>query len=236
MAAADTSRLLLARPATEVAPRLLGAELSAAGVTVRITEVEAYGGVGEDPASHAHRGQTARNAAMFGEPGMLYVYFTYGMHWCLNVVCGPVGAASAVLLRAGEVIGGIDVARTRARLGAPDRDLARGPARLARVLDLSGVHNGLPLLSHADSSSESSCADVPPCSTGESSTPSTVDGGQAPQLFLAPPLAKSLISTGPRVGIKQAIERPWRFWLTDEPTVSSYKRHVPRSPRQSSGG
>ena len=138
----------LAGHAAEVAPRLLGARLTTcvdgARVSVRIVEVEAYGGVGEDPGSHAFRRQTARNTTMFGPAGHLYVYFTYGMHWCANVVTGPSGDAGAVLLRAGEVIEGRDAARAR-RARSSDRDLARGPARLACALGLDGRHDGADL-------------------------------------------------------------------------------------------
>ena len=145
-----TSRLL-ARAAPDVAARLLGSlitsDIGDECVAVRLTEVEAYGGVGEDPGSHAFRGQTARNATMFGPPGRLYVYFTYGMHWCANVVTGPEGSASAVLLRAGEVIEGIDVARERRPAARRDRDLARGPARLAVSLGLTGEQDGVDLTS-----------------------------------------------------------------------------------------
>lgn len=131
----------LAGPVLEVAPRLLGATLSHGGVSVRITEVEAYDGAGTDPGSHAHRGPTPRNQVMFGPPGHLYVYFVYGMHHCCNVVCGPEGSAAAVLIRAGEVIEGIDVARTR-RTGAREVDLARGPARLCDALGIDRELNG----------------------------------------------------------------------------------------------
>ena len=103
------SRDFFARPALEVAPDLLGFLLTHTSrqgtVTVRLTEVEAYAGQ-DDPGSHAFRGPTPRTQVMFGPPGHLYVYFTYGMHWCMNLVCGPTGAASAVLLRAGEVVVG----------------------------------------------------------------------------------------------------------------------------------
>jgi DNA-3-methyladenine glycosylase len=129
-----------------VAPQLLGCLLVAGDVTVRLTEVEAYGGHGADPGSHAHRGPTPRSAIMFGPPGRLYVYFTYGMHWCANVVTGPEGEAAAVLLRAGEVIEGLETARAR-RTGANDRDLCRGPARLTKALGLDGSHLGADLLS-----------------------------------------------------------------------------------------
>ena len=125
----------------EVAPRLLGAVLTHGGVSVRLTEVEAYAGP-LDPGSHAHRGRTARNAVMFGPPGHLYVYFVYGMHHCANLVTGPEGDPGAVLLRAGEVVAGLDVARER-RPSSRDRDLARGPARLCRVLGIDLADNGI---------------------------------------------------------------------------------------------
>ena len=116
-------------------------DVGGARVVVRITEVEAYGGVGEDPGSHAFRRRTPRNATMFGRAGLAYVYFTYGMHWCLCVVTGPPDEASAVLVRAGEVIEGVDAARAR-RPGACDRDLARGPARLTVALGVTGEEDG----------------------------------------------------------------------------------------------
>lgn len=183
-------------PVLEVAPRLLGAELSAGGVTVRITEVEAYDGA-EDPGSHAHRGPTPRNQVMFGPPGRLYVYFTYGMHHCCNVVVGPTGRAAAVLVRAGEVVGGIDLARER-RPGSPDRDLARGPARLCRALAIDRSLDGVAL--------------------GE---------GRVDLTLPIDPVADSAVSRGPRVGLRAAADRPWRFWLTGAETVS---RYVPAAP------
>src|SRR6185436_12620194 len=129
------------RPVLEVARELLGCHVSHAGVTIRLTEVEAYDG-SNDPGSHAFRGLTPRTRVMFGEPGGLYVYFTYGMHFCANLVCGPVGAASAVLMRACEVVDGLDVAGSR-RPGVVGRDLARGPARLAMALGLGRDQNGI---------------------------------------------------------------------------------------------
>ncbi|MDQ1721663.1 MAG: DNA-3-methyladenine glycosylase [Pseudonocardiales bacterium] len=189
-------RELLSRPALQVAPVLLGATLlsSVAGaeVLVRITEVEAYEG-SVDAASHAFRGQTKRNAVMFGEAGRLYCYFVYGMHWCANVTCGRPGLPAAVLLRAAEILDGelVAQARTRTRLSPPK--LASGPARLARVLGLTGDCTGLDLL----------------------------DPRSLVQLTrLRPPGA---YRTGPRVGVAAAAEHPWRFWLPDDPSVSSYR-------------
>ena len=133
-------RALLARPSVEVAPLLLGSVVHGRGVSVRLTEVEAY--LGEiDPGSHAFRGETARNRVMYGEPGHLYTYFTYGMHVCCNVVVGEEGIPSAVLVRAGEVVDGVELARSR-RNGATDRDLARGPARLCVALGITLEDDG----------------------------------------------------------------------------------------------
>jgi DNA-3-methyladenine glycosylase len=188
----------LDRPADRVAPDLLGCVLDGHGVQVRLTEVEAYSGEGLDPASHAHRGPTVRNTLMFGPPGFLYVYFTYGMHWCANVVTGPEGRASAVLLRAGEVVGGIDLARAR-RPRATDRDLCRGPARLAKALGLDKESLGLDLLDPA-----------------------------SPVRLLPRRGRRPVVSSGPRVGITVGTETPWRFWVEGDPTVSSYKPGVRR--------
>jgi DNA-3-methyladenine glycosylase len=188
----------LDRPADQVAPDLLGCVLEGHGVQVRLTEVEAYSGEGLDPASHAHRGPTARNTLMFGPPGFLYVYFTYGMHWCANVVTGPEGRASAVLLRAGEVVGGLDVARAR-RPRASDRELCRGPARLAKALALDRGSLGLNLLDPA-----------------------------SPVRLLPRRGPRPVVSSGPRVGITVGTQTPWRFWVEGDPTVSSYKPGVRR--------
>lgn len=163
-------------------------------VAVRLTEVEAYEGL-DDPASHAFRGQTNRTAVMFGPPGHLYCYFTYGMHWCANVVCGPEGVASAVLLRAGEIVEGADVVRERRPAARRDADLARGPARLATALGLGADTNGVDL-----------------CSP------------ESPVRIESMPLRRRAgIVAGPRVGITVATERAWRFWLDGDPTVSSFK-------------
>jgi DNA-3-methyladenine glycosylase len=211
----------------EVAPKLLGMVLrrttDEGTVAVRITEVEAYDGP-NDPGSHAYRGETARNAVMFGPPGFLYVYFTYGMHFCMNVVVGPAGNPSAVLLRAGEVIEGADLARARrgqpipekvafnqttggVRQGPvtkgpkpnPDRDLARGPARLCVALGIGREGNGADLLAK-----------------------------DSPIQLLTGPGFDGEPSTGPRVGLREAADRPWRFWIPADPTVSPYRPHVPK--------
>ena len=186
------------RPVLEVAPDLLGCLLAGPDVTVRITEVEAYDGAG-DPASHAFRGRTPRNAVMFGPPGHLYVYFTYGMHFCANVVCGPEGVPSAVLLRAGEVVDGLAVARARRPAARRDRNLADGPAKLLQVLGMDGTANGTPLLD----------------GTGPLALRAPVDA--------VPPAA---VEAGPRVGVSSAHDVPWRFWIAGDPTVSAYRRHA----------
>ena len=187
---------------TEVAPRLLGAHLTSAVdgavVTVRLTEVEAYGGVGEDPGSHAFRRRTPRNATMFAPAGHLYVYFTYGMHWCANVVTGVEGEAGAVLLRAGEVVAGIEIARAR-RPGSSDRDLARGPARLARALCLDGAMDGADLR------------------------------GPIVRLDLGAPPPPAAVSTSARTGVAGAgAGHPWRFFIAGDRFVSPYRAAAPR--------
>ena len=192
----DLAELLSGR-ALAAAPHLLGAllrhEAADGAVTVRITEVEAYCGDGTDAAAHTHRGPTPRNKVMFGSSGSLYVYFSYGVHWCCNVVCGPEGAGDAVLLRAGEVVEGIEVARIRRAAARRDIDLARGPGRLTQALGISGAANGVNLLDRT---------------SRVTLTAATVT------------LPKSRTNVGPRVGISKAAELPWRFWLDGEPTVS----------------
>jgi DNA-3-methyladenine glycosylase len=179
---------------------LLGCRLTGHGVTVRLTEVEAYAGTGGDPASHAHRGRTGRNAVMFGPPGYAYVYFTYGMHWCMNVVCGAEGTASAVLLRAGEVVEGIETARARRPAVRRDTELARGPARLCAALGIDRSTYGAYLLDGGPVRLEPADALVEPAS----------------------------VCAGPRVGVTGAHDMPWRFWIDGDPTVSVYRRHVPK--------
>ena len=185
------------RPARslEVAPRLLGATFTHGGVTVRLTEVEAYDGP-NDPGSHAHNGRTERNAVMFGPPGHLYVYFTYGMHHCCNVVVRARRRGRAPYCSAPARSSTASRSPAYAGRGSTDRDLARGPGRLCKALGIDRADNGLDL------------RDV-----------------------LVPGPVPSDISTGPRVGLRKAAERPWRFWITGEPTVSRYVAAKPRVRR-----
>ncbi|MGY1814950.1 DNA-3-methyladenine glycosylase [Blastococcus sp. SYSU D00820] len=191
-----TSEQLLG-PVDVVAPALLGCwvvtDRPEGQVAVRLTEVEAYSGEGEDPASHAHRGPTPRAAIMFGPPGRLYVYFSYGVHWCANVVVGPEGRGSAVLLRAGDVVVGEDLAAVRRPAARTARDLARGPARLTQALAIGPDDRGRDLLDPA--------------------SPVRLHAGQPP----------AAVSAGPRVGISVAMELPWRFWQTDATSVSAFR-------------
>ena len=188
-----------------VARDLLGALLTRrtpdGAVAVRITEVEAYAGEA-DPGSHAYRGETARNRTMFGEPGHVYVYRHLGLHHCLNVVAQPTGSPAAVLLRAGEVVEGADVAwRRRERVGVVDshRQLARGPARLAVCLGLDMSANGADL----------------------------TEAGGAVVLHRDQSAMQPTHASGPRVGVAghggDPQHYPWRYWLTDERTVSAYR-------------
>lgn len=213
----------MTRPATrddlsalpvEVAPRLLGAFLETVvggeRVVARLTEVEAYHGLGTgdrpDPGSHARMGPTARNATMWGEPGHLYVYLSHGIHSCVNVVCGPAGVAGGVLLRGGEIVDGADIAerRRRERRGAvrSERDLARGPGRLGDAVGLRHpVHDGIDAV------------------TGE------VRAGARARLLL-PSEPPASIATGPRVGVAGVAGTdafPWRFWIEGDATVSAFR-------------
>jgi DNA-3-methyladenine glycosylase len=194
----DSSLAMLERPSIEVAPQLLGAVLHGRGASIRITEVEAY--LGElDPGSHAYRGRTKRNAVMFGPAGHLYTYFTYGMHVCANIVCGTEGEATAVLLRAGEVVDGLDVARARRVTSKTDADLARGPARLCVALGITLADDGARL------------------------------GGEFRLELPTAPVEE--VASGPRTGVSGpggTDAYPWRFWIPGDPSVSPYKRHVPK--------
>src|SRR5256885_6787526 len=199
---APMDRAFYDRPVLEVARDLLGMVVVHENTALRLTEVEAYAG-DRDPASHAYRGRTARNAVMFGPGGHAYVYFTYGMHFCMNLVCGPVGAAAAVLLRAGEVVGGVEHARLK-RPGATDRDLAPGPARLTKALGVDRALDGVDV-TRRDSPLRVLRGDV-------------VD--------------EDAVRRGPRVGVNAAAEQPWRLWIDREPTVSTYRAHAPRARRR----
>jgi DNA-3-methyladenine glycosylase len=190
---------LCEEPATHVAPRVLGGLLSVDGVVLRITEVEAYLGVGEDPGSHAFRRKGPKNATMFGDPGRLYSYLTYGMHVCANIVCSPHGSASAVLLRAGEVIEGVAIARERRITATRDRDLARGPARLTKALGITLLDDGVDLES----------------------------GRVHLELPAAASPFRTSLRTG--VSGPGGIEPyAWRFFIPDEPSVLPYKAHPKR--------
>ncbi|MEU6461671.1 DNA-3-methyladenine glycosylase [Streptomyces sp. NPDC046976] len=199
------------RPVLDVAPDLLGRVLVRTTpdgpISVRLTEVEAYDGP-NDPGSHAYRGRTARNAVMFGEPGHVYVYFTYGMWHCMNLVCGPEGRASAVLLRAGEVVEGAELARKRRPTARNDRELAKGPARLATALEVDRALDG-----------------TDACTAGE--TPLRILTGT--------PVPAEQVRSGPRTGVAgeggNGEVHPWRYWVADDPTVSPYRAHVPRRRR-----
>lgn len=193
-------RDVFAASALEVAPRLLGGVLShdtdAGLVALRITEVEAYVGDGVDPGSHAFRGPTRRNRVMYGPPGHLYTYFTYGMHVCANVVCSPDGVASAVLLRGGEIVEGEALARERRGSAVPVRELARGPARLVVAMGISLDDGGADLLG----------------------SPFGL------QLAEHPVVASSGPRTGVS-GAGGGLDFPWRYWIDGDPTVSPYRRH-----------
>lgn len=209
------ARSWYARPVLAVAADLLGAHVTVRSdegdVTVRLTEVEAYDGEA-DPGSHAFRGRTPRNAVMFGEGGRLYVYRHLGLHHCVNVVTGTAGRAAAVLLRAGEVLDGVELARARRlRSGVvdSDRQIARGPARLAVALGLDLDDYGADL---------------------------TEPAGRV-VVHRDPDARIAAHATGPRVGVAgdggDATRFPWRLWLTGEPTVSAF-RPAYRRPASSS--
>jgi DNA-3-methyladenine glycosylase len=183
-----------------VAPELLGLVLVHGTRAGRIVEVEAYRGA-DDPASHAYRGRTARNAVMFGPAGHLYVYFTYGMHFCANVVCGKQDQPSAVLVRALEPLRGIEamrIARSQAAARAvpSDRELCRGPANLCQALGIDRSFDGTDL-----------------CDPG---SPVRLDGPA--------PMAPVAVCSGPRIGISRAVDEPWRYWVEGSRWVSGPMR------------
>jgi DNA-3-methyladenine glycosylase len=182
---------LAARPLT-VAPWLLNKVLVHGERAGRIVEVEAYHGA-NDAASHAYRGRTPRTAVMFGPAGFLYVYFTYGMHWCANVVCGPDGEAAAALIRALEPLRGLQQMRALRPAARRDADLCNGPAKLCQALGISGADNGTDLL------------------VARTGSVRLVDDG-------TPPPKRP--GRGRRIGIKEAIDKRWRFWVPGSPYVS----------------
>lgn len=198
----SVDRSFFDRAPIEVAPELLGAFLTHTAddgtVTLRITEVEAYLGDGTDPGSHAFRGKTARNAVMFGPPGHIYTYFTYGMHTCANLVCLPEGLASGLLLRGAEVVDGIELARHRRGATVKDRDLARGPARLTIAAGIHLDEGG------SDIFVSPFAFEVPDRPVATYAT--------GPRTGLSGPGGDGELY-------------PWRFWIPGDPTVSPYKRH-----------
>jgi DNA-3-methyladenine glycosylase len=210
--AAGQLRSFLSGDARELAPKLLGAVLThqsrEGAVSIRLTEVEAYLGPEDslhpDPGSHTYRGPTPRNAPMFGPAGHLYVYFTYGMHHCTNIVCGPAGVASALLLRAGEIVDGLELARRRRPTSKSPADLASGPARLAKALGLTTADSG------RDALAPPFGLELPSGSSGPVSS--------GPRVGVA--------------GAGGSEEYAWRFWLTGDSTVSKYKAAVPRNRKQ----
>lgn len=189
--------------ARDLLGRVLVCDAGGARVAGRIVEVEAYRGSG-DPASHAYRGRTPRNAVMFGEPGHAYVYFTYGMHHCLNFVCEPAGRPAAVLIRALEPLDGLDV--LRARRGRDDvRQLLRGPGCVAQALALTREHDGCDLVR-----GPVLVRDEPPAARREG------------------------VLRGPRIGIRHGLEHAWRFWFAGDPYVSATREGGPTRTRRAS--
>ncbi len=195
----------LARGPLSVAPWLLNKVLVRGERAGRIIEVEAYHGA-NDAASHAYRGLTKRTAVMFGPPGFLYVYFTYGMHWCANVVCGPDGEAAAVLIRALEPMGGLEGMRAARPAARTDRDLCNGPAKLCQALGITGADNGADLMAGPGTRTRPERAPGP----GEGQVRLLDDG--------TPPPRRP--GRGPRIGIKEATEKRWRFWVPGQRGVS----------------
>ena len=183
-------RAFYRRDSREVAPDLLNKILIGPdGCRGRIIETEAYCG-DVDEAAHTFRGKTARNATMFGPPGHLYVYFTYGMHWCANTACGDEGVGIGVLLRAVQPLSGLEQMRVRRPRAKNERELCSGPARLCQAFDISGADDGTDLV------------------TGRYRIAS--DG--------VPPPIDPVIT--PRVGISRAIDAPWRWYVADNRFVS----------------
>ena len=185
-------RAFYQRDPRRVAPKLLNKVLlSSDGRSGRIVEVEAYCGV-RDPAAHAHRGKTARNATMFGPAGHLYVYFSYGLHWSCNAVCGEMDEGVGVLLRALEPLTGLEAMRAARTACRRDRDLCRGPARLCQAFGINGAHDGADLVADTDGLT-------------------IIDDGM-------PPPSRPVVTS--RVGISRAAGEPWRWYVPGNPHVS----------------
>ncbi|WP_072313020.1 DNA-3-methyladenine glycosylase [Agrococcus sp. Marseille-P2731] len=217
------------RDPVELAPLLLGGVLRRAdavgAVAVRVTEVEAYRG-SDDPGAHTFRGQTARNATMFGPGGHVYCYFTYGMHHAVNIVAGPAGSGWGVLVRAGEVVEGLPLAleRRAARRRSPVvGEPARGPGNVAQALGATLADDGAPLGPRDEGSQPGAASAFEP---GAALAP-------AAQWSFAPAAAPMPFRTGPRVGVSgpggDASAFPWRFWMPGEPSVSVYRAAAPRT-------
>jgi DNA-3-methyladenine glycosylase len=192
----------LAGDPVAVAPWLLNKLLVRGERAGRIVEVEAYRGTA-DPASHAYRGRTPRTEVMFGPPGHLYVYFTYGMHWCANVVCGPDTVAGAVLIRALAPLSGLPAMRQVRPAARRDRDLCNGPAKLCQALGVTGADNGADLVVSAR--------------PGRASAPAAPDAVRLLDDGTSPPTRPG---RGPRVGISVATEQRWRWWVAGDECVS----------------
>ncbi|HXH56495.1 DNA-3-methyladenine glycosylase [Iamia sp.] len=187
-------RSFYARHPLEVAPDLIGSVLVHGGRSGRIVEVEAYCGA-DDPGSHAFRGRTPRTTTMFGPAGHLYVYFSYGLHWCANVVCGAEGEAGAVLLRAVAPVTGIEAMRAARARARRERDLTAGPARLCQAFGVDGSFDGTDLVK------------------AERGLTIVDDGA------VAPPAAAST-----RVGLSSGEDLPWRWYVRGDPNVSGRPR------------
>lgn len=187
-----------ALPAPQLAPLLLGGRLSFGGVCVRLTEVEAYAGL-DDPAAHAWGGERPRTKDLFGPPGTLYCYLSYGLHICGNLVCGTGGAGSAILFRSARIEAGLELAKAR-RGAVSELSLARGPGNLGRALGLTLADSGR----HFNEA----------------------------ELSLLPGPNPAEIRSGPRVGVSRAWQRPWRFWVAGESSVSAYRRSPRTVPGQ----
>jgi DNA-3-methyladenine glycosylase len=186
MGKAQLDRSWLEHDTIEVAKRLIGCHLvrrtPQGDIRIQLTETEAYKGP-DDPASHAFRGRTPRNILMFGEVGRLYVYFIYGMHYCLNIVAHEPGDVGAVLLRGGRAVEGIEIIRAN-RPGVPDRNLLNGPGKLVHALGMNGSYNGYDLFQHENQ-----------------------------EVMLKLDGAKDSILQTPRIGISKGTDLPWRFIL-----------------------